>query len=96
MPQDGQCCTECILLTALSPIPHYTLMWHATHCQVVNLSPTEQDVSVHLHNITSGSVSAAAKQTVITGPSPQAENSFKEPNLVRLCMHEFPTMHPRP
>ena len=55
-------------------------------CQIVNLSPTEQDVPVVLHNITSGPLSAVAKQTVITGPSPQAENSFEKPDLVRLSM----------
>lgn len=59
---------------------------HALPCQIVNLAPTEQDVPVMLHNITSGAVSAAAKQTTITGPSPQAENSFAEPDLVRACI----------
>ena len=52
--------------------------------QIVNIAPHSQDVPVALHNITWGSLSAAANQTVIAGPSPQAENSFGNPDLVRF------------
>ena len=52
--------------------------------QIVNIAPHSQDVPVALHNITWGLLSAAAKQTVIAGPSPQAENSFGNPDLVRF------------
>ncbi len=41
-----------------------------------------------LHNISSGPLSAVAKQTVITGPSPQAENSFEQPDLVRSTLSQ--------
>ena len=53
--------------------------------QVVNIAPHRQDVSVFLHNMTWGAVSLAAKQTVIAGPTPQAENSFQDPHLVRAA-----------
>ena len=51
--------------------------------QVVNIAPHRQDVSIFLHNISWGAVSLAAKQTVIAGPTPQAENSFQDPHMVR-------------
>ena len=52
---------------------------------MVNIAPHRQDVSVFLHNITWGAVSLASKQTIIVGPTPQAENSFQDPHLVRAA-----------
>ena len=58
--------------------------------QVVNIASHRQAVSIFLHNVTWGSVSLAAKQTVIAGPTPQAENSFQNPHLVRAA---FTVLH---